>query len=331
MHILITSTKDHNPQFEVFNGDKIEHQEVPARVERILAALDKYQLPYQSVEEMISLELLKEVHEPLYVDFLVKKSHQQSENNYAYPSAFPIAAHHGVITNDIATHGKYSFDTYTPILKYTADVARKSAYLAWKAAQLIREGSQKSVYALCRPPGHHAERAQMGGYCYFNNAAIAAHTLSKKGKVATLDVDFHHGNGTQHIFSQREDIFTSSIHADTDWKFPFMAGNKNEPGIKANSNYPLLAGVTDKEYQVVLEEAVKKISDFNPDYLVVSLGLDTHEADPIGGFKLTTPYYQKMGQTIVELSVPTVIVQEGGYNTGLLGENVISFLKGFET
>lgn len=161
----------------------------------------------------------------------------------------------------------------------------------------------------------------------------AAHHLSKNAKVAILDVDFHHGNGTQHIFYHRSDILTISIHADPAWKFPYYSGYKNERGIDKgkgfNVNYPLGAGVTNSQYQLTLENSLCKIQNFHPRYLIISLGLDTHKADPIGGFKLTTKYYTLMAKTIKRLNLPTVIIQEGDYNTKLLGKNVVAFLTGY--
>lgn len=173
----------------------------------------------------------------------------------------------------------------------------------------------------------------MGGYCYLNNAAVATEYLSGFGKVATLDVDFHHGNGTQHIFYHRSDVLTISIHAHPDWKFPFFSGYENEVGTGAgegfNRNFALTEGTTDSQYQTVLEQALEHIREFRPDYLVISLGLDTHESDPIGGFRLTSEYFTEMARSIADLQLPTVIIQEGGYNTDLLGKNVVAFLDGF--
>jgi acetoin utilization deacetylase AcuC-like enzyme len=163
---------------------------------------------------------------------------------------------------------------------------------------------------------------------------VAAQYLSQFGQVATLDVDFHHGNGTQNIFYRRPDVFTVSLHADPNWKFPYFSGHQDEigegEGTGRNINFPLAQGTTNKTFQQAVERAVVNISDFAPQYLVVSLGLDTHESDPIGGFKLTTEYFTTMAETINQLKLPTVIVQEGGYNTELLGKNAVAFLDGFQ-
>lgn len=319
----------HVPRYEIFNGHVDLHAEVPSRVENIKKSLIKEGYLISKLTEKIPLSLITQVHKKEYVDFLKKVS------PYSYPSVFPYSQYSGNIklTNPLALLGKYSFDLYTPLLQNTFEIALESSSLAYELADDLRNGKIKVGYALCRPPGHHAETAKMGGYCYFNNTAIAAQHLSQKDKVAILDVDFHHGNGTQGIFYERGDILTISIHADPDWKFPFFTGFINEKGIKEgegkNFNFPLLKGTTNNQYQKVLERALKKIKNFKPKYLVVPLGLDTHRDDPIGGFKLTTDYYTIMAKTINSIKLPTLIVQEGGYNTKLLGDNVVAFLKGF--
>jgi len=324
-------SSEHQPPFEIFNGEQTLHSEIPARFENILRALKRHNFKLDTITEAVPLDLLGEIHSLEYLQYL--QSTSVLDAKYHYPSVFQYRTG-AKSQNNLARQGYFSFDLYTPLSNNTYQSALDSASTAYQAAHLIQTGAQRHVYALCRPPGHHAEQDQMGGYCYLNNCAVAAQYLSHSGRVATLDVDFHHGNGTQHIFYDRPDVFSCSIHADPNWKFPFFSGFENEngrdSGMDFNLNRTLQEGTTNQRYQRTLVEVVQSIADFHPKYLVVSFGADTHIADPIGGFQLTTEYFQEMGHTIADLNLPTVIVQEGGYNTELLGENVVSFLNGFE-
>jgi acetoin utilization deacetylase AcuC-like enzyme len=320
---------NHVPLYEIFNGEKEAHSEIPLRIENIKKSLVREGYKINRLTKTVPVSLLQEVHEKDYLDFLRKSS------PYSYPSVFPYDDQltGNKIVNQLALIGKYSFDLYTPLLKNAFKTALESASLAYELADDLLNNKIKTGYALCRPPGHHAEKNKMGGYCYLNNTAVASQYLSKKGKVAVLDVDFHHGNGTQGIFYERGDVLTISIHADPDWKFPYFSGFIEEKGVNQgqgkNINYPLPKGATNNQYQKVLEKALKNIEDFKPSYLVVALGLDTYKDDPIGGFKLTTKYYTIMAKTINSLKLPVLIIQEGGYNTQSLGDNVVAFLNGF--
>jgi acetoin utilization deacetylase AcuC-like enzyme len=174
----------------------------------------------------------------------------------------------------------------------------------------------------------------MGGYCYFNNAAIAADYLSKKGKVAILDIDFHHGNGTQHIFYDRSDVLYVSLHADPLVKFPYISGFSDEQGRGDgkgfNKNYPLPLGTTEETYEKTLKKALEDIKKFSPDTLVVSCGFDTYIDDTWGGFKLTIPFYETIASQIKSLGVSTLVLQEGGYKVDALGKIAYSFWKGLQ-
>ncbi len=323
----------HNPRYEIFNGEQTSHQEIPERLKTIIKALTKNGFKLDKVSKKIPLSLLKKVHTPDYVDFIKKSSSALKENECLYPAVFGEKNKINGELNSLARLGIYSLDMYTPILKHTYNAALQSASVAYEVAHDIKEGKIKIGYALCRPPGHHAERSRMGGYCYFNNTAVAAEFLSQFGKVAILDVDFHHGNGTQDIFYDRKDVLTVSIHANPVWKFPYYSGFTNEKGVDKgkglNINYSLDKGTTNNQYQYVLKKALTKIIKHHPKYLVISYGADTHESDPIGGFLLTTDYYTEMAKAIRALELPTVIIQEGGYNNVFLGKNVLAFLNGF--
>lgn len=334
MNVYVSSIQNqHQPPSEIYLGEITPHQEVPERAEHIQTAVEQAGHTIIENSTVVPDKLLEQLHSRSYLDFL-QTAGSECADSYLYPSVFPTR--HGVASNHfLPQFGWHSFDLYTPIHAQIWPVAQASASLAYAAAQEVfsAQSNQRVAYALCRPPGHHAEPDQMGGYCYLNNAAVAAQVASQQGRVAVLDVDFHHGNGTQSIFWNRPEVLTVSIHAEPDWKFPYFAGRADETGgVEApntNRNYPLSAGITDEQYLPVLEQALQEIQNFGAEYLVVALGLDTHQADPIGGFALTTEFFQNMAARIAELNVPTVIVQEGGYNTHLLGANAASFLSGF--
>ncbi|MCX6732259.1 MAG: histone deacetylase family protein [Candidatus Roizmanbacteria bacterium] len=332
MYILSAgSQKDHNPQFEIFNGEQTSHSEVPARIDTIEKALRREKFQIDKTFSPVPKSLLLKTHKVDYVKFISQASRELKNNESLYPSIFNMGRGQGV-TNSMTKMGNFSSDMYTPILPSTYKSAFESASIAYSAAQKLQQGKIQKGYTLCRPPGHHATSSLMGGYCYFNNTAIAANYLSSYGKVAVLDVDLHHGNGTQEIFYQRKDVLTVSIHADPRFKFPYYTGFVNETGEGLgkgfNVNYPLAEKTGDKKYQATLEKALLVIKKYRPTYLVVALGLDTFIEDPIGFFSLTTEYYQKMAETIAHLQVPILIVQEGGYNTEKLGNNAVSFIKG---
>lgn len=323
----------HTPPFEIFNGQAEQHQEVPARIERILTALhgtshnviDKEVNPHERGK---LLQTLQQIHTADYINYL---QNTDFNNGYTYPSVFPYRPISSKSLHPVAQRGYYSFDTYTPLSNTTFNAALESAYLAFCVSHNLLKSGQVA-YALCRPPGHHAESEKMGGYCYFNNGAVAAQVLanaSTNNKVAILDVDFHHGNGAEQIFANRTDVITISIHADPNEKFPYFSGQQTTEQ-QANFNFPLPLGTNNVSYNQTLNLALDIIKQENATHLVVCFGADTHEQDPIGGFKLSTPYYKKMATRIANLNLPTLILQEGGYNTNLLGTNVVTFLSGFE-
>jgi acetoin utilization deacetylase AcuC-like enzyme len=200
------------------------------------------------------------------------------------------------------------------------------------AADAILSG-HRFAYSLTRPPGHHAERFVFGGFCYFNNAAIAANYLSKYGKVAILDVDYHHGNGQQQIFYERADVMTVSIHGHPSFAYPYFSGFREEKGNGAgygyNHNFPLKEELNGEEYRATLSKALTVVRYFRPEYLVVALGLDTAKGDPTGTWTLNTKDFYANGKMIAGLRLPTLFVQEGGYRNRFLGINARNFFKGF--
>jgi acetoin utilization deacetylase AcuC-like enzyme len=212
--------------------------------------------------------------------------------------------------------------------------AKRAVDCAITAAKKLLEG-YRLAYALVRPPGHHAEPDNFGGFCYFNNAAVAANLLSGYGKVAMLDIDYHHGNGSQEIFYERSDVLTISIHGHPRLTYPYFSGFRGEKGRGAgrgfNVNIPLAENIDGETHRRALREALKRITRFHPRYLVVPLGLDTAREDPTGSWSLEATDFEEMGTMIGSLHYPTLVVQEGGYDTRVLGINARSFLTGLWT
>lgn len=302
----------HNPQWEIFQGERIPHVERPERIESIIASLKGSKHPILSPGQF-STRYIYSVHTKNYVDYIKRLSGSLQEGQSLYPSY-------------------YILDTYTPILSGTYKAAKNAVNCALTGAQLIRK-EQQIAYALCRPPGHHSEKDRLGGYCYFNNAAIATEYLSQFGTVAILDIDFHHGNGTQHIFYNRSDVLYVSIHADPSVRYPYISGFSSEngtgEGLGFNKNYPLPLGTRNDGYRKTLQRTLTDIKKFSPSFLVVSAGFDTYINDPIGGFNITMPFYKIIGRDIASLRLPTLIVQEGGYEITDLGEIASNFIEGF--
>ena len=231
--------------------------------------------------------------------------------------------------------GFYALDTSTPIVAGTYAAARASVDVALTAVDRVLAGDD-AVYALCRPPGHHAGRSTYGGYCYFNNAAIAAQAITDRTAepVSILDVDFHHGNGTEQIFWRRGDVLYVSLHGDPVRQYPHFLGYADEvgegPGRNANLNIPLPAGTGNEQYLAALDRGLERIADDPGSVVVVSLGLDTYGMDPICDFALTTEVYHEVGRRTAALGRKLVILQEGGYHRPSLGENVRAWLRGAE-
>ena len=232
--------------------------------------------------------------------------------------------------------GFFAMDAGSPITATTWEAVKTSADIALTGLSLINEG-HNSAFALCRPPGHHAAREYMGGYCYLNNAAIAAqHALTQGAKrVAVLDVDFHHGNGTQNIFYDRNDVMFASLHGDPSVSYPYYSGFSSECGAGAgegyNLNYPLPKNTTWHSYQNALIHACKKLRNFSPELLVISLGVDTFKDDPISHFLLESQDFFGMGEIIATVGAPTLFVMEGGYMVDEIGINAVNVLHGYES
>lgn len=299
------------------------HPDQSDRIESIISEIKKADIGKIIKPVKVDQKITNQIHSPDYIKFL-----QSIEKNVTEGLVFPEDFPRGLtrkLKNFKSLLGQYSLDICTPVSKNTYKLAINSASIAYTGAKLLQKGEQ-IVYSACRPPGHHAMKNFMDGFCYINNTALAAQYLSQFGKVAVLDLDYHHGNGTQDIFAARPDVLTISIHADPNVCFPYFWGFKDEKGF--NINYPLALGTDEKTYGKTLNKALKNIKKYSPKYLVVALGLDTYEFDNLGKFKLSTPYYKTIAAKIKSLKLPVLVVQEGGYHPNI-GKNAVSFLQGF--
>ena len=323
----------HAPAGEFFNGAMHPAAEHPGRVDAILEAIGATDPPSD-----LGLDPILRVHSHDYVEFLRTAHHQwrgAGRQGDAFPYTFPIVGRRPLSLSRIdALLGQYSFDTSTPIAEGTWTAAYWAAQTALAATDAVL-GGERSSFALCRPPGHHCGRDYLGGYSYLSNAAIAAEHAIAAGKkrVAILDVDYHHGNGTQDIFYERADVTYASIHADPGTDYPFFWGHADEIGSGDGQgftlNLPLPRGTDWSGYEPALIQALDRIESHEPELLIVSYGADTYEGDPISQFKLKTSDYAPMARCITSLGLPTVVVMEGGYAVEALGANVAEFLRGF--
>lgn len=320
-----------NEGHDIHHVQELGYVEAPVRLPIILESLEKTGLFLRIEPKHASDKLLKQVHLSAYVDYLRKACEIIEPGKSIYPIVFPIR-NMARPPKDIELQvGYYALDTFTPLNANAYKAARGAVNCAVTAADAVINGAH-IAYALVRPPGHHAERRTLGGFCYFNSAAVAAHHLSGFGKVAVLDVDFHHGNGTQDIFYERSDVLTISIHGDPHFAYPHFAGFKDERGEKEgegfNINYPLAENTTPEQYRRTLVNALKQIRKFCPSYIVICLGLDTAKSDPTGTWSHEAEDFKEIGRLIGELKIQTLVVQEGGYRTQTLGENASSFFDG---
>lgn len=330
--------KRHDPTFFLSSGAPQPNPETPERAERLLSGARAAGLEILRPEDH-GLGPIAAIHTPEYVDFLrrIYERWQRIEGASAevIPNIHPIARSGSYPASAVGQAGYHMADTSCPISKHTWESACWSAWTAVSATDAVLAGDAWS-YALCRPPGHHAFRDVAGGFCYFNNSAIAAQRLRKHvNRVAIIDVDLHHGNGTQGIFYERSDVLTVSIHADPVRFYPFFWGHADDrgegPGLGYNLNLPLSRKSADAAFLETLATALRRIEAFAPDTIVVALGLDAFENDPFGGLSVSTPGFARIGEAIAGLKLPTVIVQEGGYLCDELGDNLASFLSGFGT
>jgi len=305
--------------------------ERPARVGAILEGLEPTGLFAGVKPRRFGEGSIREVHDRDFVNYLKAVCRTITGPQPVYPYVFPVRRPERRPKELAVRAGYYCVDTFTPLDRNAYRAARSAVAVALTAMDELL-GGRRVVYAICRPPGHHAGIRTFGGFCYFNNAAIAAQQLSKWGKVALLDIDYHHGNGTQEIFYRRADVLTISIHGHPAIAYPHFSGFADErgegPGRGFNRNYPLPAGSGGDDYLKACGRAMKRIGKFRPAFLVVSLGLDTLRGDPTGSFLLTPGTLEEIGRRLGELRVPILVVQEGGYSLRNLRRAVPAFFSG---
>jgi acetoin utilization deacetylase AcuC-like enzyme len=327
----------HDPQTFLVRGVIQKSAEQPERATRLLAAAT------DAGHEVVApkpfgLAPVQAIHTPEYIDFLQVAAREWAKLPGAgpevvpnvHPARYPATYPKGLV----GRAGWHQADTGCPIGPGTWEAALASAETATTAAGLVLAGAGET-YALCRPPGHHAYADMAGGFCFLNNTAIAAQHLRRQhARVAVLDVDVHHGNGTQGIFFERDDVLTVSIHADPSLYYPYFWGHAHETGAGKghgyNLNLPLPLGSPDRPWLAAGDTALARLREFAPTALVVALGLDASESDPLQGLKVTGAGFYAMAENIARLGLPTVLVQEGGYLSHDLGRNLTQFLAGFE-
>ncbi len=305
--------------------------ESPVRVKSILKELDKSGLfRTGKVREYTDRHIL-EVHDSNYFNYFKKVSQTIPKGQSVYPYVFPIRYATRAPKDLSVRAGYYCFDTFTPLNQDAFLAARRGVNCALSAADELLAGT-RYAYVLTRPPGHHTERSVFGGFCYFNNCAIAAHYLSKHGRVAILDIDYHHGNGQQQIFYGRKDILTLSIHGHPSFAYPYFSGFEEEKGegdgLGYNYNFPLPEKVTHEQYARILTRALNIIKKQSTDYLIVALGLDPAKGDPTGTWSFTYSDFAANGAMTGSLKLPTLVIQEGGYRNQSLGVNARAFFTG---
>jgi acetoin utilization deacetylase AcuC-like enzyme len=326
----------HDPQFFLSSGAARPCPEKPGRIDALLGAVQRLGLPVTAPPDL-GLAPIRAVHPDRYLTFL-QTIHQRwtriaGASAEVIPNIHPANRTDGYPLSAVGQAGFHQTDSACPISAQTWGSAYASAQTALHAADLVLRG-EAAAYALCRPPGHHAFAELAGGFCYLNNSAIAAQHLTNAGRrVAILDVDLHHGNGTQGVFYARADVLTISLHAHPERFYPFFWGYPEEHGAAegegANLNLCLDRGTGDPGFMGALAKACDALTVWGADTLVLALGLDAFEGDPFAGLTVTTAGFHQIGRAVASLHLPTVIVQEGGYLCPELGDNLTAVLSAF--
>ena len=320
-----------NDRHEIHHVHERGYVESPVRVRSILKKLEKSGLFVQIKPQPFPDRHIHQVHAPDFVNFLKRACREVPEGKSQFPYVFPIRNKTRPPKEQSVLTGYYCIDTFTPINRNAYPAARRGVDCVLTAAREVLNG-RRLAYALVRPPGHHAEHGVFGGFCYLNNNAIGAQYLSGYGKVAILDIDYHHGNGQQDIFYRRSDVLTVSIHGHPRFAYPYFSGFDDELGEEEgegfNLNMPLPEKIEGEAYRKALQRAITRIEQFNPTFLVVALGLDPAKDDPTGTWSLRAKDFESNGRMIGSLGLPTLVVQEGGYRTRTLGLNAMNFFNG---
>ncbi len=326
----------HQPQFFLRSGQATPCPEKPQRGDVLRQAVEAMNLPVSAPQDY-GLSAAASVHTPQYMHFLqhihARWRELPGSSEEVTPNCHPLRRDHNYPDSAVGQAGYHQYDTSCPIGAGTWQAALLGTHCAATAADCVLQGGRHS-YALCRPPGHHASADMAGGFCYFNNSAVAAMQLRQQhARVAIIDVDLHHGNGTQNIFYRRADVFTASIHADPRAFYPFFWGHAHEHGADAgdgyNFNVCLAQGSGDEAFLAGLDQLLHRVEVFDPGAVVIALGLDASEHDPFGGLAVTTEGFNRIGQRLAALGTPSVIVQEGGYLCDALGDNLQAVLSAF--
>lgn len=321
-----------NDKHDIHHIKEVGYIESPVRIKSILKEIVKLHAFKIRPSRGFPDKYITQVHNIKYFNYFKTICDKLPEGKSIYPYVFPVRNATRPPSDLSVLAGYYCIDTFTPINKNAFLAARSGVNCTLTAAELLLEGYHTS-YALVRPPGHHAERDVFGGFCYFNNASIAANFLSKYGKVAILDIDYHHGNGHQQIFYNRKDVFTVSIHGNPSFAYPYFTGFADEKGegigLGFNLNFPLKEVLNGEGYLSYLKKAIKEIKLFNPQYLVVSLGFDPAKGDPTGTWSLTANDFKNNGVELGKLPFPILFAQEGGYKNRTLGTNARNFFEGY--
>lgn len=320
-----------NDRHGIHHVEERGYVESPVRIDAIMEELNKVDL-FQRIPVRHYSEInITAVHDWGFVEYLSNVCSKLDEGTAIYPYVFPMRNRARPPKDLPIRAGYYCIDTFTPLTGNAYLAAKRAVDSAITAAKQLLQG-YRLAYALIRPPGHHAEPASFGGFCYFNSAAVAANILSKYGKVAMLDIDYHHGNGQQEIFYERDDVLTVSIHGHPSFAYPYFSGFRGEKGKGTgrgfNINYPLPEIIKNEKYHQTVAEALQRIRRFKPAFIVVPLGLDTAKEDPTGTWTLEAYDFEAIGNAIGSLRRPTLVVQEGGYDTRVLGTNALHFFKG---
>jgi acetoin utilization deacetylase AcuC-like enzyme len=331
--------RKHFPKGELYGGEFVRPFECPERWEHIMDRLGERGFKDMLDPDTLDMSPVRQIHDEEFVEFLETAWDQWQKAGYkgeilatCFPARRMVVKKPKQIDGLV---GYYALAIETAITEGTWEATQASCAIA-QTAQRIVAGGERAAFALCRPPGHHAAKDMYGGYCFINNAAVAAQMFLNDGakRVAILDPDFHHGNGTQDIFYDSDDVLFCSLHGAPEYAFPHFLGYADETGAGRgegyNVNYAMKPGTAYDEWGAALDDAIKRIRDYSPDALVVSLGVDTYEKDPISFFKLKSEDFTDYGSRIAKLKLPTLFCMEGGYAVKEIGINTVNVLEGFE-
>ncbi len=320
-----------NDKHDIHHIRERGYVESPVRIKAILSELEGTGMIERVPVREYPMKHILAVHDADFVNYLQHACENAPQGKSVYPYVFPIRNATRPPQELTVRAGYYCIDTFTPIHRNAFPAAKRAVDCVLTAADAILEG-RRIAYALVRPPGHHAERRSFGGFCYFSNAAVGAHYLSQHGKVAIVDVDYHHGNGQQDIFYERDDVLTVSIHGDPDFAYPYFTGFADERGTGRgegfNLNIILPEAQDGAQYRQALAQAVQAVRKFDPAFLVIALGLDPAKGDPTGTWSLRHKDFEGNGRLLAGLQLPSLVVHEGGYRTRTLGTTARSFLRG---